>query len=239
MLSLIRTPHRRIKSPFLLFEILIALSLMGILISLLFSFMTQSLRVEKKMERARATVLERQNIQMRLQDVFTSLSIQKDSAIYTQLFPREEKLSLVVTFDNGIDPDPAFSGIVLGRIYLDNEKNLCLAIWPLDPTKNRPWRKEILASKVLDFSFQFQTENKGKGAGTQMQALWCVDWDQTQKNIPSMIRLTLKQDQSTLLFAFRLPNSHPIPTYLGISMDSDERVSLIYGKLPEQKEINA
>lgn len=185
---------------------------MGILLSLLFSFLMQTVRVEKKMETARASVLERQNLQMRLQDIFISLSPQKNCGLYTQQFPKEEALSLVVTFDNGIDPNPYFSGPVLGRVYLDNKKNLCLAYWPIDPVKNRPWRKEILASEVLDYSFQFLGAPSEKEA-SHSPAIWHSDWSPSQKTIPSTIRLILKQKTGSLQFAFRLPNSHTIPTF--------------------------
>lgn len=204
------------KKPFLLFEILIALSLMAILLSVLFSFMVQSLRVEKKMEQARAAILERQNLQIRLQDLFTTLSPQEGCpTLHTQLFPKEKKESLVVFFDNGIDPDPLFSGIVLGRIYLDEQNQLCLVYWPRETTGSRQWRKEILFSDISDITFQFlaASESPDIKSSTQMKALWLDSWLKDKKGTPSIIRLTLKHKETSLQFAFRLPNSHPIPTY--------------------------
>lgn len=205
-----------LKKPFLLFEILIGLSLMAILLSLLFSFMVQSLRVEKKMEKARSAILERQNLQIRLQDLFTTISPGAEHpALYTQLFPKEKKISLVTLFDNGIDPDPLFSGIVIGRIYLDELNNLCLVYWPRDPFINRHWRKEILISDISDMSFQFLTtdENVDLKNSLHIKAVWLNSWIKGKKGIPSIVRMMIKQKETTLQFAFRLTNSNPTPTY--------------------------
>lgn len=204
------------KKNFLLLEILIALSLMATMISLLFSFMVQSLRVEKKMEKARFAILERQNLHIRLQDLLTSLSPGNGlPALYSQKFPKEENESLVVFFDNGIDPDPLYSGIVRGRIYIDETHNLCLVYWPLEEEKRRLWRKEILLSNVSKISLQFL----GTGEISDMpghpkpKAVWDLFWPKEKTELPSLIRITLKQKETTLQFAFRLPNANPIPTY--------------------------
>lgn len=201
------------KAPFLLFEILVALSLMGMVLSILFSFMVQSMRVDKKMEKARESILERQALQIRLSDILTTLSFQFDSpSLYTQKFPKEEKESLVTIFDNGVDPDPAFSGTVIGRIYLDENKHLCLAYWPFQGEEhNRPWRKEVLISNVSDFSFSFL---RSSSDAQKSQTLWENCWPKKNSLAPSIVRLILKQKDGTLQFAFRLVHAHSIPTWI-------------------------
>lgn len=204
------------KKNFLLLEILIALSLMGTMISLLFSFMVQSLRVEKKIEKARLAILERQNLHIRLQDLLTSLSPQGNQpALYSQKFPKEENESLVAFFDNGIDPDPLFSGIVTGRIYIDEDHNLTLVYWPLEGEKRRLWRKEILFTNVSKISMQYLGESHISNVQDLLKpkATWDTTWPKNKAELPSIIRMTLKQNNTTLQFAFRLPNVHPIPTY--------------------------
>lgn len=165
-------PH---KKTFLLFEILIALSLMATLISILFSFMVQSMKVEKKMETARKAILERQNLQIRFQDLLTTLAPSVEAPpLYTQKFPAQEKESLIAVFDNGIDPDPLFSGMVMGRIYVDENHDLCLAYWPYQAEEvSRPWRKEVLLSNVSDFSLSFLRPNSTLG---KIQAIWEPTW---------------------------------------------------------------
>ena len=190
---------------------------MAMLMTLLFSFLVQNTRVEKRMESARIAILERQNLQTRLQDLLTSLSrATLLPPLYTQTFPKEEKESLVVLFDNGIDPDPAFSGTLTGRLYLDEKRNLCLVSWPLAPDKNRPWRKEVLLSKVSDFSLQFLGEKKEAEPLLKPitpSAGWHARWSKERIDLPSLIRLYVRQGETPLQFAFRLPTADPIATY--------------------------
>lgn len=193
---------------------MIALSLTAILLTFLFSFFVESAKIETKLEAARHEIISRQHLQMRLQSVFMGLS-----SLYTKVFPDEKQISLVATFDQGIDPDPAFSGPILGRIYLDEEKNLTFATWPLDKEKNLPWRKEILLSDVSDFEFEFiarkkEKELKEKSRPINASLEWLFHWPKSRPEIPSIIRLIVrKEKQPPLQFAFILPSSEPLVTY--------------------------
>lgn len=188
------------KKPFVLLEILIGLSLMSMLLVFLFSFLAQNMRMEQKMEQARSALLERQNVQLRLQDLFTSLTrAQLQSPLYTQPLSDDDTPSLILHFDNGIDPDPAFSGPLLARLYLENQ-NLCLVFWPLEE-KNK-WRKEILLTHVTHLSYQFLHEKN-----------WLISWPKERTDVPPLIRLQLQQEGRPLQFAFRLPLAEPFITY--------------------------
>lgn len=175
------------------------------MLTFLFSFFVESAKVEKKIDAARVEIASRQRLQMRLQSLFTSLKRGNfQPTFYTKIFPEEENASLITLFDNGIDPDPAFSGAVLSRIYLDEENNLSLVLWPVEKEKTRPWRKEILLSNVTSFSFEFM---KASPLG------WQPNW-QKSPEIPSLIRLTVRTSQKEpLKFAFILPSAEPMPTY--------------------------
>lgn len=190
---------------------------MAILLVLLFTFMANFGRIEKKMEESRIAILERQNLQIRLQDLFSSISRSPlYPSFYTQPFPKEEADSLVILFDNGVDPDPEFSGTLLGRIFLDEKNNLTLASWPLDPGKNRPWRKEILLRSAKRFSFRFlgeRTQADPKIAPAGPRAGWHLRWPKERNDLPSIVRLMIEQNQTPLQYSFRLPTSHPIATY--------------------------
>lgn len=200
------------KKNVLLFEILVALSLMGTLVSILFSFMVQSLRVEKKMELSRKWILARQNLQIRIQDILTTLTPAASPALYTHKFPELEQESMIAIFDNGIDPDPLFSGTVIGRIYLDENKNLCFAYWPYPTTEHsKAWRKEILAQNITDFSLSFL---KSSNEVHKSHTLWEHSWPKKNNQLPAIVRLILKQNDATLQFAFRLVNAHTIPTWI-------------------------
>ncbi len=190
--------QHRTKKTFLLLELLIALGLMSMLVLLLLSFMKQNLIVEKKMDQTRHLVLERQALQNRIQDLLLSIRSDTASSFYTQIFPKETHPSLILIFDHGVDPDPLFSGSIIGRLFIDENHNLSLALWPNDPDKKQYFRKEVLLSNVSDFSMEFLNES-----------FWKSSWPKTEK-IPSLLRISLTHNHLRLQFAFILPSSHPI-----------------------------
>jgi len=165
------------------------------------------------MEIARENVLQRQNFQVRLQDVFTSLvPTQNHPAIYTEMFPKENH-SLIFTFDQGVDPNPAFGGTVLGKLYLDPQNNLCFALWSIDEKKDPPWRKEILMSHVKKLSFEFLGEKREEKQALNIGLGWHAEWKKERNDLPAIIRMNIEQEGVSLQFAFQLPTSQPIATY--------------------------
>ncbi|MEN9654215.1 MAG: hypothetical protein RL235_327, partial [Chlamydiota bacterium] len=99
----------------MLIEVLIALTLMSVLLALLFSVITSQLKIHVLMSRAKAKAIEWQQVQLRIQDAILGI----DGFLYTARLSDEKQPSLIFRFDNGIDPDPAFSGVVQGRLYVD------------------------------------------------------------------------------------------------------------------------
>ncbi len=189
---------------------------MGILLSLLFSFLAQSIRFDKKVDNAREKVLERQHLQLRLQDILMGLTGEAhSSSLYTQSFPNEKIESLVVNFDNGIDLDPSFSGKLIGRLFLDEKNNLSFVYWPEEKGKESIWRQETLLSDVSSCTLSFLNPDIDKE--TKSCSLWLERWPKEKEGIPSIIRMAITQKDNPndpLHFAFRLPQSTPIPTWL-------------------------
>lgn len=219
-------PSRAAKSKrvnhFLLLELLIGLSLTALLLSCLFAFWVESVKVDTKLEKMRTEILQRAQLQTRLQDLFTSL-VPGDPAgsFYTQEFPNESKESLIALFDNGIDPDPSFSGAILARIYLDEEQNLTLALWPKEDVKNRAWRKEILLPHVTHIEWEFLGSKRGLTTPQKTKAHlrsvnasleWRSNWPLPSGELPALIRLSI--NHPPLRFAFRLPAASATPTYI-------------------------
>lgn len=169
-------------------------------------------------------ITNRGHLQTRLQTILTSIDRgSMDPFFYTKLFEKEKTISLVTIFDNGIDPDPAFSGSIVGRIYLDRENNLSLATWPLTQEKNRPWRKEILFPGVKSFAFEFLGDKTPVEHGTKETSrsinatlAWKSSWPKTVHKVPGIIRLTLFEEttEKPIQYAFILPVSEPFITYL-------------------------
>lgn len=178
------------------------------MLTYLFSFFVESAKLEKRIDEARTEIVSRQLLQTRLQTLFSNLKKGSfQTTFYTKQFPDEKNQSLLLLFDNGADPDPSFSGAVLARIFLDENKHLSLALWPAEKGKNHPWRKEILLSNVASYSFEFLKKER------QTPLEWVSKW-KPSPTIPCIVRLSVVQaEKQPLRFAFFLPSSEPIPTY--------------------------
>lgn len=176
---------------------------------------------EKKMETMRQEIFTRQYLQSRLGNVFSSIvpmknlpfEIQKKhTEIYSLRFPQEKSASVIILYDNGIDPEPSFSGPVIGRIFLEKGV-LKLTTWPLNDRKN--CRNESLFSNVDSYNFQFFAKDLEKGNYS-----WVDFLEKRKKKIPPMVKLQiLTKNQENLEFAFSLPLSNAticFPKDLGV-----------------------
>lgn len=128
---------------------------------------------------------------MRLEGLFSS--IVPPYLLYT------EHEALIVVFDNGIDPDPLFSGPVVGKLMLNEFRELTLSIQPVSTETGQKGstRKEILFQGGAELSFF-------TGTG------WVADWSKKNKQLPLMIRLRLANREN---LAFFLPVYEPMATY--------------------------
>lgn len=196
------------KRPFFLLEILIALSLISVIMSLLFSVFLKNLMIEKKMEEVRSSILERQHIQTRLQDLFTSLQTRGfPSPLYTETPPKDSSPNLFFYTDHGIDPDSRFSGIVLARLYVDNKKRLCLGLYPQEDGSRKKNRKEVLLSNVSKLRLEFFQS-------PPLPCLWVQAWTKGSPP-PSMFKIWVDRPHESLQFVFFIPAAPCIPTYEG------------------------
>ncbi len=208
------------KQSFTLLELLIAFALIStIIFSLLFS-LRNFLLFEKKIAHAQEEVHQNLHVHMRLHQIFSQLlppSLSQSTpspSLYTLLYPKETQKSLVCIFDNGLDPDPKFSGPVAGRIFLTKDQELHLILWPLEKDGSLPtiWREEVLLVHVENFYFEFFSEEK-KDAESIWS--WKEMWPQEKKELPLMIRLSLQKGGRNTLFAF-FPPAPSFPIYKDI-----------------------
>ena len=201
------------KRNFILLEIMIGLTLLSILLTFLFHAMSQGIKMEMRVDEARKILFKRQHLQSRLQDLFLSLTPNRLPPLYTKLFPNEKKESLILYFDHGIDPDPQFSGPLLGRIYLEGDGKLVLAMWPLEK-ESKKWRKEILLDGVDYFQFQFLGQKEKKEDDEiGPNFAWHKMWPKNRGASPSILRLTVSQNEVESSFAFFLSKGEPFITY--------------------------
>lgn len=159
---------KRFRRCFTLLELLISLALTVVLLSTLTYFYLQVSLLEKETEKVQKENFTLRYLETRLNKILpNSLAehdIKKEFLFFTsgdlQGLLAPQNPSLVFLFDNGVSLDPKRANRVLGRLYLDRDRNLTLATWPL-PSKwekeaNAPSvQREILMTQIESISFQF------------------------------------------------------------------------------------
>lgn len=201
------------KRTAILFEILIGLGLISILLTCLFTFVIECAKCDVKLDAAREKIGQRIYLQTRLQSVLTSLT--SSDSFFTLKLEKEKDESLMIQFDNGIDPDPTFSGPICGKFHLDGDR-LMLTTWATEHEEKS--REEILLSGVDRFEFEFlgkKNDSKEKMRTINAELAWRSRWAKTDLAIPSIIRLLVweKKEKEPVRFAFLLPSSEPFITY--------------------------
>ncbi|MBI5345867.1 MAG: type II secretion system protein [Chlamydiae bacterium] len=189
------------KNYFTLIEISIALVLSAILLSVLFGFFVKISSFEKKNQKFKQEILSREHVQLRLSSIFSQ--IVPISKFEEKSFNLDDDNSLNVIFDNGIDPDPLFSGPVKGKIFQNQERNLILTLYPIEKGKvnNKTQRTEVLCSKISSYKFLFFSQIEAKEENKK-KIVWIEDWPKKKNDLPPMIKLILDND---LTFAFFIP----------------------------------
>jgi hypothetical protein len=189
---------------------MIALALMAIALSFLFSAYQQMVRAKTKLERVKEWVLCNKSLQQRLYQLFYNISetglkeqdknqpVSENSqtpSLYTTSLPESAGEALAFTYDNGIDPDPSFCHEVEGELYLNKSRSLCLITYPQKGEK----RYEILYEGVEKLAFDFFDPTAEETHSSL--------WDRKRDHLPTIIRMTLsfKGKRSPLQFAFFIP----------------------------------
>jgi hypothetical protein len=127
--------------------------------------------MEKKVENVKNMLFSRQFCYFRLHHAFSHLTATEEKAngektnkkekndqnffFFTDFYKKSKNPSLFFVFDNGIDPDPKFSGPVFAKLYIDKEKRLVLKTAPYKKTTSFFCRKEILLHHVDSWNFVF------------------------------------------------------------------------------------
>lgn len=204
-----------------LLEILIAMMLVGVVISsslFFYSYVIQVGQATEDSERANFSVRYLQN---RLSYLFTHLiSPQKKMQFFFTVHPvqgifKQGTSGLVVSFDNGITLDEKFSGDVFGLLYVDNNSYLRLTTWP----NRKNWKEEelpplhdeFLLDKVDSLSFEFYV------APVKDLVLipftWVTEWKKEYKALPGAIKILLSRDGIPIQLTFPIPTDEATIIY--------------------------
>ena len=221
-----------------LLETLIAMTLLALLLTFVFGFFRELSAIAQLSEQAQKQSFQMRYLESRLGFVFERIVNEnaKDRTFYFYTQPPQENISrfpsLILTFNNEVRQDPAFSGDVVGRLYVDLRQRLCLAIWPLHvPEPHRYLHEEVLCDRVVNFKCLFYAAPERSSEASRENAdkakprgnCWCEgEWALGFDQMPSIIKLEIeiakdpkdaggKGESNEYLFSFVLPSSqHPV-----------------------------
>ena len=203
-----------------LIEVMVFACLSSIILSCLFYFITQTMKVEKKIQLTKEHLYAQEYVQLRLNSIFNRLpssfapphDIHKVS-LFTKKTSKSSSLALFVFFENAIDPFPDFSGPIFGKLYVNKKKNLILQTWPssfTEKTSSIVVRKQILLKNVeaMDFSFIYRSKEKEK-------ILFTNAWSEENTSFPLMFKIefTLTNKKEKIPFAFFITSKDNVIIY--------------------------
>lgn len=156
--------HRRCVT---LIELLIAMTLTALILTVLFYFYRDIDWLNQDMEKSQRNAFRLSYVQNRLADVLPNAVSPRTTDEDFFFFQsgdvngllKNNTPSLVFTYQFGANRDPLFANHDLGRLYLDDHSNLSLATMPSParwPSNGAPKIKnEILLEDVDSLSFQY------------------------------------------------------------------------------------
>lgn len=221
-----KTFHCRRKAHMTLLETLIAISLLSLLLVFVFGFFRELSGINRMTEEAQKQSFHMRYLESRLGFIFERVVNENDIKkrtfyFYTQPANRNFSTvpSLILTFYNEVRLDPTFSGDVLGRLYVDLDKRLCLAIWPLQVSEPHQYlQEEVLMENVVDIRYSFYAAPKRTKDGKEIDSgeevdpenktpgkdKWHEEWLMSYEQMPSIVKMVVKVAQD--------PGSRPDPS---------------------------
>ncbi|NGX27991.1 MAG: hypothetical protein K940chlam1_00163 [Candidatus Anoxychlamydiales bacterium] len=194
------------KVNFTLIEVIVSLFLITIIMSFLFGYFSKITKVEKNIEDMKVIVFEKNHVHIRLNHIFSQIVSGIDEPFNSEYENDSSNLSLNFCFDNGVDPDPIFSSIQRGKVFVDKNNNLCLEIRPMDKKVDSK-RLEILIKNVKNISYRF-LDSKNELLKNHIDEsisdniFWYNFWPKKVGSSPSVIYVEINNN---LNFAFFLP----------------------------------
>lgn len=245
--------QKRVKKRYVtLLEMLIAMSLVSVLLVFLFGFYR-----EMDLMQSHLAVVQKENfkllyVQKRLSNVIMEAGAidkiigKRRSLLYTP------QTDLVLIYDNHVNRLPYFSNYVLGRLYVDKDKNLCLSSWPSPEMwkeegfmiERSPINKEVLLRNVEKLSFEFfvppifndlvvDPEEVGTDKKQKIPKAggWLDEWSLEYDQLPAMVKVILKikedkkKEAEQVVFVFPIANY-----YSSLTGTQRDKTGIFYAK---------
>lgn len=207
------------KTYMTLLETLIAMTILSILLVFVFGFFRELSHLTHLSDQSQKESFQMRYLESRLNYIFERIVNEKqDDKNKTRTFffytePANKGFSkhpsLIFTFNNEIRKDPMFSGDVLGRLYVDNDHQFRLAIWPLHVEQPQQFmQEEILFHNVMNIKYCFYcgperiSNDKDITSGkkidpekkTPERDKWHEEgnWEITYNEMPSIIKIIVE-----------------------------------------------
>lgn len=178
-----------------LLEVIVALSLTGILLAFLWQSYFNSQKQLMTTQRKKTESLQKMLFQEKVSNLIAAL-VKEDSEKLLYTVPSKISSYPMLVFKTflPVDLDPDFSGPVLSALYLTDAKDLCLVNW----ASNNKMRSEVLLKEISSCRFLFFDAKKKQ---------WEENWPQKNEGFPEMIKLLITQKEKSETYLF-FPTQH-------------------------------
>lgn len=182
---------KRRKYPFTLMEVMIGFSLLSLILGMIFSTLYQETILNRRIQKMEQETMSKIDLQQCLDKIFANLLPAEPTSNQRSIYSSGNQKSVFVFFDNGIDPNPLFSGIVKGSIGVD-KTNLVLRLYQ----DNEPVRITVLRENIQSIAFEFMM-NSPLGIAT------IPIWNKTINFPPMHVKMTLNSEEEYVFWVNR------------------------------------
>jgi hypothetical protein len=188
------------KHSLTLLEVIVAIALLGILLTGLFNCFRQGLKKNIAAKELKQKVLQLELFRLRLKNCFATWD--QESGMSLQRHPEASGLALIAAYQQTEDREFDMCGVLEAMLFLNRNKELCLASW----SEKGKGRIEILLDKVDAFKCRLFDPKKGE---------WTEEWPSKKEENPVMVAIDLKWGGEEMPFVFFLSDSSEKISYPG------------------------
>jgi type II secretory pathway pseudopilin PulG len=189
----------RKKRSLTLLEVVIAMLLLGALLSGLFYTLRHGMQRNTEAKELKQKVLQLELFQHRMKHLLA-----QQKGVWIEQHPDVTGPALFVLFTQKVDPDVDFCGDLQGMLYINKKKELCFVTWSLQGKA----RVETLLEKVDGADYRLFDPKNGE---------WHSQWPQKKGDTPSMTAVDLQWDKAKIPCVFFLKSSQEAISYGGES----------------------
>jgi len=179
------------KNALTLLEVVIAIALLGFLLTGLFHCLQLGLKKSITAKELKQKVLQIELFQERIKNIFSHFN--DNAELLLEKHPDAKERALLFSYSQDIDPDFEMQGAVQSMLYLNRKKELCLATW----SESGQTRMETLLENIDDFKCSLFDAKKAQ-------------WMEENEEEPVMIKIDLEWEGKKMPFVFFLPESQPV-----------------------------